>query len=277
NLVTMEWWSDLWLNEGFATWAATLALADSKPLQGLMRWDAWTAFINDDMESGMAMDSIKSTHKIAAEVFKPVEVDQIFDAISYSKGSSIIKMLENWLGNEEFRKGLVHYLSEKKYKNAVTEDLWTALSNSYNKGKDKSEMVNVSRVIDPWIKRKGFPIVDVKDEGKTLTLTQQRFTIGFEEEAEPWPIPIKIRWGNGKVSDFIMEDKSFTIEKFSDYYKLNDEVSGFYRVNYSSLDSLFGQGSPVLSTANRINVFSDAFAIALALKGPLPIKYVDMM
>lgn len=275
NLVTMEWWSDLWLNEGFATWAATLAIAGS--LKDIMPWDAWTSFINDDVEAGMTMESIKSTHKIGIEVMKPVEIDQIFDAISYSKGSSIIKMLENWLGAEEFRKGLVHYLNEKKYQNAVTEDLWTALTNSYNKGKAKASMVNVSAVIDPWIKRKGFPIIDVKDAGKTLQLTQRRFTVGFEEDAEPWPVLIKIMWDGGKTSDFIMEGRKFTVEKASDYYKLNNEVSGFYRVQYEDLDGLLGPGAPALSTANRMNVYSDAFAIAMALKGPLPLEYLGAL
>lgn len=158
NLVTMKWWNDLWLNEGFATWAATLAIADS--LQDILPWDAWSSFINDDIESGMAMDSLKSTHPIAVTVEDPVEISQIFDAISYSKGSSIIKMLENWLGADVFKKGLKKYIETYASKNAETKDLWNCLTEAANEH-NPSENVNVAEIIDPWVSRGGFPYVDV--------------------------------------------------------------------------------------------------------------------
>ena len=268
NLVTMEWWSDLWLNEGFATWAATLAIANS--IQDILPSDAWTNFINDDMNSGMAMDSIRSTHMIGIEVEDPAEIDQIFDAISYDKGSSVIRMLENWLGAEVFRNGLVHYLDTYKYSNAVTQNLWDSLSYVANSSNPK-EKIDVSAVIDPWIHREGFPYVKVSDLGDKILLTQERFTVGFEQEDKPWPIPINILWikDNQNTSDsserttHLLLDKSMEIDKLSSVYKINDNVSGFYRVLYPEqyVNTLLQHD---LTPANRLNLFSDAFSCSIA-------------
>lgn len=295
NLVTMEWWSDLWLNEGFATWAATLAV--DQALQDILPWDAWTSFIHDDVEAGMSMDSLRSTHKIGIEVKDPVEIDQIFDAISYSKGSSIIKMLENWLGAEDFRRGLVRYLKKYSYGNSRTQDLWDALSAcGGNKCAERAEddddektapmkssddKNKVADVIDPWIVREGFPYVAVEEEGTELRLTQKRYTLGFEEEAEPWPIPIKIRWDDESVTTVVMKDRSQSIARKTSGYKLNDNVSGFYRTLYPKerLDKLLGTDGLAVaaSSSNRMNLYNDAFSLAIALLGPLPLAHLGSM
>ncbi|KAM0680453.1 hypothetical protein GINT2_001513 [Glugoides intestinalis] len=284
NLVTMDWWSDLWLNEGFATWAATLAI--DKSIQDMMPWDAWTSFISDDIESGMGMDSIKSTHKIGIEVNDPIDIDQIFDAISYSKGSSVIKMLENWLGPEVFRKGLVGYIKKFSYDNTITSDLWDSLSKAAQENELDAE---VATVIDPWVQRPGFPYVEVKDSGDKLTLIQKRFTIGHKvEESEPWSIPIRILWldDNKEVDSttareskvYLMSEEVMEIKKEGAIYKLNDNVSGLYRVLYpeSNLKKLFEQD---LNTNNRLNLFADIFAMAKAFHVPLqqPLSYLTYL
>lgn len=314
NLVTMEWWDDLWLNEGFATWAATLAIDNY--LQDILRWDAWSGFINDEIESGMKRDSLKSTHKIEVSVNDPVEIDQIFDAISYSKGSSIIKMLENWLGPETFRNGLIQYIKKYKYSNAVTLNLWESLdmslvqklkiddgsnstqqiaaSNSHLKVSAFTEDSNVSlsvgsissnieisvsnreahdsvqSVIDPWVKREGFPFITVHDDGEHLILTQSRFTLGFDKDDAPWPIPIKLKWENEDVV-FVLREKVAKIKKNSKFYKLNDGVSGFYRVLYPAehLKFLLTENYSKLSHNNILNLFSDQFAMIFSLKANL--------
>ncbi|XP_077301531.1 uncharacterized protein LOC143922184 [Arctopsyche grandis] len=230
NLVTMEWWSDLWLNEGFATWAATLAISNS--IQDIFPCDPWTNFINDAMNSGMEMDSIKSTHKIGIEVEDFAEIGQIFDAISYNKGASVIRMLENWLGNETFRLGLVHYLNKFKYKNAETYDLWDSLSyvaNLSNKGKE----IDVTAVIDPWIQREGFPFIKVEDFGEKLRLTQQRSIIeyvivGYVEDSDH----------NEQILKFLESLKSevatgSTVKKVQDYLVISKNI----REKYDSQDS----------------------------------------
>lgn len=284
NLVTMDWWSDLWLNEGFATWAATLAI--DKSIQDIMPWDAWTSFISDEIESGMGMDSIKSTHKIGIEVNDPVDIDQIFDAISYSKGSSVIKMLENWLGPEVFRKGLIRYIKKFSYDNTITSDLWDSLSKA---AKEEELDAEVATVIDPWVQRPGFPYVEVKEAGDKLILTQRRFTIGHKvKESKPWSIPIRILWleNNTKADSdtarkskvYLMSEEVMEIKKESEIYKLNDNVSGLYRVLYpeSNLKNLFKQN---LNTNNRLNLFADIFAMAKAFHVPLqqPLSYISYL
>ncbi|KAI4291545.1 puromycin-sensitive aminopeptidase [Pancytospora philotis] len=282
NLVTMEWWDDLWLNEGFATWAATLAIANS--LGDIFDWEAWTSFINDEIEAGMEMDYLRSTHKIGVTVEKPSEIDQIFDAISYSKGSSIIKMTESWLGAETFRRGLARYLKKHSYGNSTTKDLWDALSEEC---RQRGNSVDVASVIDPWVAREGFPVVTATDKGSEILLEQTRFTMDPKERtADPWPIPIKIRWGDGSVSDLLMTSKTAEVKKTHAVYKINDSAAGFYRVNYASnnasgndsgndasspFDNLFKMD---LDASNRMQIFNDAFAIAEACLGPIPASHL---
>lgn len=265
NLVTMEWWDDLWLNEGFATWAATLAIANS--MKNILDYDAWTTFINDDIEGGMSSDSLKSTHKIEIEVNDPVEVGQIFDAISYNKGSSIIKMIENWLGPKNFQQGLVKYIDKYKGSNAVTKNLWDSLNTVTAKA---FANYSVSEGMDPWTKRPGFPYVRVVDLGTHLELTQERFTLGYEIEDEPWPIPIIINWQTHNTR-FVMYEKQLKIKKENDFYKLNDDVSGFYRVLYpkTHLNYLLEKNYDYLSKSNILNLFSDQFAMISSLKADL--------
>lgn len=272
NLVTMAWWEDLWLNEGFATWAATLAVSSS--LQDILPWDAWSSFVSDEVESGMSMDSLRSTHSVAVKVNDPVEIDQIFDAISYSKGSSVIKMLENWLGPDVFRKGLASYIKMYSYANARTQNLWESLTETANQASGSPSVlggqVDVAEVIDPWIKRDGFPYLIVEDMGLQLRLTQKRFTVGYEKEDQPWPIPVKILWMDPEPwnTSFIMTTEVMEIKKESPLYKLNDGVSGFYRVLYPEgvLERLLDRS---LTAVNRMNLLSDQFKMARALKAPL--------
>ncbi|MCA9750312.1 MAG: M1 family metallopeptidase [Romboutsia sp.] len=285
NLVTMEWWNDLWLNEGFATWGASEGISNS--LGDILHWDVWTSFVNDDVISGMTMDSIKSTHKIGIEVNDPGEIEQIFDDISYCKGASIIRMLDGWLGSENFRKGLVRYLKQFSYKNAITSDLWKALSEGITVRPDGSVELNetgigstdeaaVEKLIGPWISREGFPYISIEEKEDKLSLTQKRFTLGFENEDEPWPIPLTIKWIDGDVEHLIMNERSIEIERKTKLYKLNDEFTGFYRVLYpkETFDELVKLD---LSPRNILNLYSDAFAMARGLYGQLPLKHLSLL
>jgi aminopeptidase 2 len=128
NLVTMEWWSDLWLNEGFATWVGWLAVDHLFP-----EWNVWVHFIMDDQQRGLSLDGLRSSHPIQVPVRNPSEISQIFDAISYSKGASVIRMLVNYLGEDTFKKGIQEYLKLHKYGNASTADLWTSLADASGK------------------------------------------------------------------------------------------------------------------------------------------------
>ena len=142
NLVTMEWWSDLWLNEGFATWAGWLAADHLFP-----EWEIWTEFVVDDLQSGLALDALRTSHPIEVPVRDPSDISQIFDSISYSKGASVIRMLEAYLGSATFQKGLCDYLQKHLYANARTDDLWAAL--------DAASGKSVSQMMTRWTRTMG--------------------------------------------------------------------------------------------------------------------------
>ena len=185
NLVTMAWWNDLWLNEGFASWIEYKAVDHLFP-----EWDMWTQFIFSDTGPAMSLDGLKNTHPIEAVVKTPHEINELFDAISYSKGAAIIRMLEQFL-EEAFRRGLVHYLSANQYGNARTEDLWASLAQVSGKP--------VNEIMDTWTKQPGYPVVEVRheaqrDEPLELALAQSRFLYDYDPElGEPdpslWRIP----------------------------------------------------------------------------------------
>lgn len=161
----MEWWSQLWLNEGFATFVGNLAINHLFP-----QWDIWTLFVNDYQFTAFELDcmstkshtsdllinilALKSSHPIEVDVKSSAQISEIFDAISYNKGSCVIRMLEKYLGEENFRLGLNRYLKRFNYKNAVTEDLWQALA-------EQSGM-DVRTFMDAFTKKVGYPMVTVK-------------------------------------------------------------------------------------------------------------------
>jgi len=122
NLVTMKWWNDLWLNESFATFMATKFVDKFYP-----EWEVWEQFIEEAMNLAMGLDSLKSSHPIDVKVESPSQIREIFDAISYDKGGCVLRMLENYVGESNFRKGLKHYLRKYMYKNAVGQDLWDSI------------------------------------------------------------------------------------------------------------------------------------------------------
>ncbi|CAF4714565.1 unnamed protein product, partial [Rotaria sp. Silwood2] len=128
NLVTMDWWTDLWLNEGFASWIQYLAVDKCYP-----EFDIWTQFVADTFAPFLVSDALKSSHPIEIPIGHPNEIEEIFDEISYSKGSSVIRMLHDYIGDDTFRKGLHNYLKEYSYKNTVTVNLWSHLSKASNK------------------------------------------------------------------------------------------------------------------------------------------------
>ncbi|MBM2819622.1 MAG: peptidase rane alanine aminopeptidase [Nitrosarchaeum sp.] len=149
NLVTMKWWNDLWLNESFATFMATKFVTKFYP-----EWDLWNQFIEDAMNTAMGLDSLKTTHPIDVKVNKPSEIREIFDAISYDKGGCVLRMLEHYVGESNFQKGLKNYLYNFKYKNAEGQDLWNAIG--------KISKMPVSKMVSTWLTQPGFPVVESK-------------------------------------------------------------------------------------------------------------------
>ncbi len=255
NLVTMEWWNDLWLNESFATWISYKVVDHFFP-----EFDMWSSFVSDEVEVAMALDSLKSSHAIKADVKEPHEVNNIFDAISYNKGGSILRMLEDYLGEDIFRDGLRAYMEKHKFANAEAVDLWGALG-------DVSKDTDVKKMMVSWINNVGYPVVEVEISGKELKLRQKRFLFEKDKEEGSWMLPIKVKLDSGKEISFLMNEKEKKIDlgKEVDYVSVNDGRNAFYRVKYdkddlSKLKDLISNGK--LDELNRWGLQNDLYALS---------------
>ncbi|RHZ45063.1 hypothetical protein Glove_692g11 [Diversispora epigaea] len=268
NLVTMEWWDHLWLNEGFATWVGYLAVDKIFP-----DWDIWTQFVSEAFQRGLQLDSLKSSHQIEVPVNDPSEISQIFDAISYYKGASVIRMLSNYLGENVFLAGVRRYLKKHEYGNASTNDLWNSLAEE--SGKDISEFISI------WTRKVGYPVLTVTEPSPdTLNISQSRFlstgVIDPEEDITIWWVPLNIDVGTGNYKDLkdvvlTQKEKSLNLpNRHEDFYQLNSRKTGVYRVNYIP-ERLAKLGQAVkkdmLETSDRVGLVADAGALAISGHG----------
>ncbi|KAK3768872.1 hypothetical protein RRG08_021880 [Elysia crispata] len=267
NLVTMEWWTHLWLNEGFASWIEYLCVDYCFP-----EYDVWTQFVNNDLGQALEMDALDNSHPIEVEVGHPSEVDEIFDAISYSKGSSVIRMLHDYLGDEDFRRGMNIYLTRHQYKNTCTEHLWAALEEA--SGKPVGDMMAT------WTKQKGFPVLKVEQEqcGKDrhLTVSQSKFMAGGGNPPSGyrWMVPVSVLTQSQPDQPMLLGlmdncSKDFCLHFVSkgQWVKLNAGTVGFYRVMYPSemLQALMPAVKDLsLPPKDRLGLQSDLFALSRA-------------
>ncbi|MDB5182867.1 MAG: puromycin-sensitive aminopeptidase [Candidatus Saccharibacteria bacterium] len=254
NLVTMRWWTDLWLNEGFASWIEYLAVDKLFP-----EWDMWTQFIVDEQQSAMKLDALDNTHPIEVPINHPDEIRSIFDAISYNKGASVIHMLHGYLGAEHFRDGLRHYLKQHAYKNTDTLDLWQALEDISKKP--------VKQFMHAWTSQPGFPIVSVATDGKKTNLTQERFYLDKPAQKSPlhWPVPVL---GPADAPEsFTSAQAVYTTAAPA---KINQGQSGFYRTVYDpSSIAEFASIIVNFSPLDRLGLLSDSFEAAKSGYTPL--------
>ena len=270
DLVTMQWWDDLWLNESFASWMGTKAVDWLFP-----EWEMWTQFVNMDTNRALSLDGLKNSHPIEQEVKDPAEVSQLFDAISYSKGASVIRMLEQFLTPEVFRQGLYRYLSTHQYQNARTRDLWAAL--------EEASQQPVTSIMGTWTGQTGYPVLGVKSRQASghleLELSQERFVydrILGEAEPEPmvWQVPVRLAYPGAppSVSATVMSDpetkiRSETATAPPPWFKVNPQQTGFFRVNYSTEDwqrLVPAIESSVLPATDRLGIQNDAYALSRA-------------
>ena len=222
NLVTMKWWNDLWLNESFATFMATKFVDKFYP-----EWDLWNQFVEDAMNVAMGLDSLKTTHPIDVKVNSPAEIREIFDAISYDKGGCVLRMLENYVGEPNFQKGLKKYLSDFKYKNAEGQDLWDAIG--------KASKMPVTAMINTWLKQPGFPLVEINQDGNNLKIKQKRYLLESDKKFSKglWSIPLSLGLEQ-EISKTLFSKKSMSVKlpKNTIGFVANYGRKGFYRVKY---------------------------------------------
>jgi tricorn protease interacting factor F2/3 len=223
NLVTMDWWDDIWLNESFATLMAYKAMDSVYP-----EWRKMEEYAIDTIDNALAADSVKSSIPIKMVVTKTEDMGALASpAIYYDKGGSILNMMEDYIGKENFRKGLQGYLRKHAYGNATRDDLWEALDKFY-----KSDW-GLKGVASYWIDNPGYPIVTIKEEGSSIKLSQDRFLISGSMKHGNWPIPMHYATESSGVGKTLrMNKKTASINKRLDWIKLNYGQKGFYRVRY---------------------------------------------
>lgn len=255
NLVTMRWWTDLWLNESFASWMSWLAVDHLFP-----DWKVWTQFIVDEQGLAMKLDALEHTHPIEVEVRHPDEIRTIFDAISYEKGASALLMLHDYLGNDDFRDGLRVYLKRHAYGNTDTVDLWQAWEEVSGKP--------VKKFMSAWTSQSGYPIVRADIATAKPGLRQERFYLNpaAKKQAATWPIPLL----SSEPLDFTTLDKAEQAigpSSLSGEFRLNHDRTSFFRTIYDPkhLESLAKAVSAGrLNDLDRLGLLSDSFEAAKA-------------
>jgi len=266
NLVTMRWWTDLWLNEGFASWMEYLALDSLYP-----EWDIWTQFAVDEQQAALKADALEHTHPIEVPVNHPDEIRAIFDIISYQKGSSVIHMLYNFLGPEGFKKGISHYLKQHAYKNTDTVDLWQALEDVTKKP--------VTDFMNAWTSQSGFPLVNVEVRNDHLKVIQTKFVTNPESSARNdntlWPVPLLTE----SLGEEVTKKKVINIPIKSVPAKINNGQTGFYRVEYSNdIQKLQIQAiqDSKMSAVDRMGLLADGFEVTKAGYQPVT-DYLELL
>ncbi len=276
NLVTMRWWTDLWLNEGFASWMEYFAIDHLYP-----EWQMWSEFIVNEQESALKQDALINTHPVEVTINHPDEIRTIFDNISYCKGSSVINMLYHYLGEEFFRDGLRHYLKSHSYSNTDTVDLWESLSQVSNRP--------VKDFMNSWTTQSGFPVVtaDIDLQAGNIALSQKRFTLTphqhqISDQDKPvsklddqlWPIPLG---SSIALSEDTLNKSSgnFTFDSSKSdetLLLLNSGSNGFFRTSYSNdkyqeilRKSLLNHR---IGTEDRIRIFNDSLENAVNGSSP---------
>ncbi len=276
DLVTMEWWDDLWLNESFASWMGDKAVDHLHP-----EWEMWTQFLTHDTGSALNLDGLRNSHPIEQPVNNPAEIGELFDAISYSKGGSVLRMLEHYLGADTFRNGLRIYIRRHQYANARTRDLWNALAEASGQP--------VSEIMDTWTSQTGYPVLEasVNRAGDSIEvgLSQSRFLydeiLGEDQSGDTsvWKVPLTARTAsNAEPARGLMEssESGLTLRPASfgssdEWIKVNPGQSGFFRVMYAD-DEIERLKSPIASLTlpaqDRLGLQSDAYALAKAGRIP---------
>ncbi len=290
DLVTMSWWNGLWLNEAFATFLEMVAVDAWKP-----EWQRWTTF-GVSRSAALFVDGLHSTRPIEYPVAAPKDADAMFDVLTYEKGASVLRMMEQYLGADVFRAGVRLYLERHRFANTETGDLWAALGEAARQP--------IPEIMDGWVFGAGHPLVSARQEGNQLVLSQQRFTylpeppplagqappaaLGAERQSETarqtgrrWHVPLQIRiaaGGKSTVSRLLLKEGEARLPLPAAYESVlvNEGGHGFYRVRYAPdlLGRLIGN-LEALAAIERFNLVNDAWAAVLA--GLMPLRdYLDL-
>ena len=267
DLVTMRWWNGIWLNEAFATFMEVMAVDAYRP-----DWKRWVTF-GLDRSAAFDTDALSSTRPVEYEVVSPRDAEGMFDVLTYEKGGSLLRMLEQYLGEEAFRDGIRSYLTKHAYANTETHDLWDAL--------EAATSAPVRRIMDAWIFQGGHPVLSVGLEGDgdgaaggaraRVRIDQHRFTYAGDADGTTWPVPLLLRQQDGdsqRLDRVLVEADGATVELMTPGATVvaNAGGHGFYRVRYAPelLARLSGPALAALSSDERYNLVDDAWASVVA-------------
>eukprot|EP00300_Choanocystis_sp_HF-7_P010283 c16873_g1_i2.p1 GENE.c16873_g1_i2~~c16873_g1_i2.p1 ORF type:complete len:898 (+),score=222.66 c16873_g1_i2:34-2694(+) len=275
NLVTMEWWTHLWLNEGFARFMEFLAVNHVFP-----EWRVWDEFVYSVFNTALSLDMLASSHPVEVPVNHPDEINEIFDTISYAKGASVIRMLACYIGIDTFMAGLKSYLTHHAYSNAETHHLWDQIA--------AAAKIDVATLMSAWTSRLGYPLVTVSEPAeKCCNLSQQQFIASrsnkqqqqsVDKNQAAWIIPLTVLAEGATEAEstkFYVLDKDTaelgkllaSLDAQGKWFKLNGGQTSFCRVNYTPkqwtrLGLALSKGSAVLSASDRLGVVGDCFSLA---------------
>jgi puromycin-sensitive aminopeptidase len=259
DLVTMSWWNGIWLNEAFATFMEMLCVDAWKP-----EWERWVMF-GVSRAAALALDGLQNSRPIEVPVTAPKDAEAMFDALTYEKGASVLRMLEQHLGPEAFQDGIRRYLRRHRFGSTETRDLWDALG--------------AADIMEEWIFRPGYPVLSVAEAGARLVLAQERFAyLGAPAGAglEHWQVPVALRFQAGSVarSEQLLltgAEQRVELPGALNWVIVNAGGHGYYRVRYAPalLGRLAEHAAQAATPIERFNVVNDAWASTMAGDMPL--------
>ncbi|XP_076133421.1 aminopeptidase N-like [Alosa pseudoharengus] len=270
NLVTMEWWNDLWLNEGFATFMSYQGLNHLEPT-----WNAEALFLVDEVQIAFQVDALATAHPLRPteeEIQTPGEISGLFDTITYSKGAAVLRMLSHYMGQSEFKQGIREYLKDLQYRSADQNDLWTNLQKAVH-----HDSRRIKEFMSAWTTQAGYPVLSVNTNNGGIS--QERFLLnGTGNNHVVWHVPVKALKSDGSLAHHILLDRAGPVAipelKSDKWILVNMNCTGYYRVNYNleNWQRLMDQlkaGHHAIPMISRAQLIDDAFNLARA-------KYVDV-
>lgn len=285
NLVTMEWWNDLWLNEGFAKFMEFVSVTVTHPELKVEEHFFGKCF------SAMEVDAFNSSHPVSTPVENPAQIREMFDDVSYEKGACILNMLRDYLGADTFKRGIVQYLQKYSYKNTKNEDLWNSMASichtdgtqtmdsfcSRSKHSSSTshwhqEGIDVKTMMNTWTLQKGFPLITITVRGRNVHMKQEHYMKGSESIQETgylWHVPLTfITSRSDTVQRFLLKTKTdvLILPEAVEWIKFNVGMNGYYIVHYEddgwdSLSGLLKEAHTAISSNDRASLINNAFQL----------------
>jgi len=269
DLVTMRWWNSLWLNEAFATFMSCLCVDAMEP-----SWRVFDAF-DASRVAAFEVDSLASARPIEARVESPNDASGMFDVLTYTKGAAVLRMIEQWLGPQQFRDGIRRYLAAHAYANTATHDLWDAL--------EAESGQPVRRIMNAWIFQPGYPAISVQRDGDVIRLTQRRFAPSQPDDSTTWAVPLIVRQvlpDREVVEHVLVEAEGLTVQLAHDdaLVVANAGSAAFVRTFYDDelRARLVERAALDLTPGDRLGLVDDAWAAAVAGQGSVS-SFLDLV